>query len=106
MKLHLMITKARYAFQNMARWEFDVASYSWSSIDFFLSNLKQTVMYLITACMRTRLETCSVWSTLKFLRNSSCHITGGVISRVTKRITNAAMVSKTLVVSNITVKIM
>jgi hypothetical protein len=43
----------------------------------------------------TRLEMCTLWSTLKFQRCSSWHITGDDISKETNRITNATMVSNT-----------
>jgi hypothetical protein len=46
----------------------------------------------------TKLERCTVWSTLKFQRCSLRHITDDV-SRETKGITNATVVSKVTVVS-------
>jgi hypothetical protein len=36
----------------------------------------------------TRLEKCTLWSTLKFQRCSLCHITGKGVSRATKGITS------------------
>jgi hypothetical protein len=50
----------------------------------------------------TRLERWTLWSTLKFQRCSLCHIKGDDISRATKGITNATMLSKTTVLSNVT----
>jgi hypothetical protein len=46
--------------------------------------------------MKTTLERCTLWSTLKFQRCSSCHIMGDDIRRARKRITNATMVSKVI----------
>jgi hypothetical protein len=44
---------------------------------------------------------CTVWSRLKLLMCSSCHITGTDISRATKEITNAIMMLKATMVSNV-----
>jgi hypothetical protein len=38
------------------------------------------------------LKRCTLWSTLKFQRCTSSHITGGDVTRETKEITNATMV--------------
>jgi hypothetical protein len=43
---------------------------------------------------QTRLERCTLWSTIKFQRCSLHHNTGHDISRATKEIKNSRMVSK------------
>jgi hypothetical protein len=54
----------------------------------------------------TRLEMCTLSSTLKFEKHISRHITGVDISRTTKEITNATMASKATVVSKVIVATM
>jgi hypothetical protein len=47
----------------------------------------------------TKLERCTLWSTLKFQRRYLLHITGYNVSRATKGITNVTMVSKATIIS-------
>jgi hypothetical protein len=55
--------------------------------------------------MPKRLEMCDVWSTLKFKICSLRHIRSYDVSRATKGITNATMVSKATVLSKFNVAI-